>query len=333
MDAQPAPTPERLALAEKLVVECAQAGAQLVVLPEVFNTGYVYNDANYLRAETLDGPTASWMKNTAAKYQIHLAGSFLRRQKHDIFNTLLLAAPDGGQWQYDKQAPWMWERAYFQKGSQPVIAETVLGKIGFLICWDVAHPALWRQYAGQVDLMLIASCPPRVLDMTLIFPDGQRLRAAKAGALIQYLKRSTDETFGLFLRRQSAWLGVPMLNATGTGVFSSGLPAPGRWLSMIVLMVPRLWRHRSGFEQTRVETSYFNETIICDASGEVQQRLHSDSNGSVVSLVSLGETPAQPTQKQPQFGIPTFTYWLDALVNRMLEAEYHRKTRKYLGHG
>ena len=59
MDASPAPKHERLAIADRLVNQAHERGAQLVVPPEVFNTGYGYTDANYERTETLGGASAA----------------------------------------------------------------------------------------------------------------------------------------------------------------------------------------------------------------------------------------------------------------------------------
>ena len=77
MIAHPASTHQRLERAEALVAGACRDGAQLVVLPEVFNTGYEYSDQNYGRAEPLDGPTVAWMKQLASRNQIHLAGTLL----------------------------------------------------------------------------------------------------------------------------------------------------------------------------------------------------------------------------------------------------------------
>jgi predicted amidohydrolase len=330
MNAAPAALDERLERAAALVGQAAQSGARLVVLPELFNSGYEYSERNYRRAETIEGPTATWMKATAAQYNIHLAGSFLRRDGTSIYNTMLLLAPDGRQWTYDKNYPWMWERAYFQKGSGITVAETVLGKIGLLICWDVAHANLWRQYAGKVDLMVVSSCPPRALDFALLLPDGRSIRGANAGGLIGALKRSSDETFGALLRRQAAWLGVPLVQAAVTGAFVSSLPHPGLSYSFLGMMAPSLFKYVSQFKRSCVESGYFEETYIADASGTVLQRVPAGVEGLALGELILPDAPPKPAGKQPAFGIPKYSYWLDFMINALFAAEYRRKMRRQM---
>ena len=175
MDGQPASTASRLPRAAALVAQAAEAGVQLVLLPELFNLGYAYHNDNFHRAEPPDGLTSQWLRQTAAQHNLHLAGSLLLAEEDDIYNSLLLYSPDGRRWRYDKQYPWAWERGYFRPGSGgAAIARTALGDRGFLICWDTAHRHLWRQYAGQVDLMLISSCPLMSRTPPTTFPAASR---------------------------------------------------------------------------------------------------------------------------------------------------------------
>jgi N-carbamoylputrescine amidase len=329
MNASPAPVEERLARAEGLVIQCAEMGAQLIVLPEVFNTGYEYSDNNYLLAEGLDGPTAAWMTQTASRYHVHLAGSFLRREQSELFNTLLLVAPDGQQWQYDKNYPWMWERAYFRRGTDITVAQTEFGKVGFLICWDVAHPNLWQQYAGKVDLMIVSSCAPRALEVTFVFPDGKLSMSEQRGGLAHYLKRKTDQTFGAYLRRQAACLGVPVAHASSTGIAKSCLPKPKISLVMLSAIFPPLLKYIAQFEHARIESGIFNETYIADKTGNVLQSAQPGAEGFAISEVILPELAPKPRGKQPHFGIPKIMYWLDSITEVMFAAEYRKKTESY----
>ena len=134
-----------LARAGRLVSRAVKEGAQLIVLPEVFNTGYEYSDENYTRAEPLTGPTVTWMKQTASQFNIYLAGTLLLLDHEDIYNAMLLVGPEGQTWRYDKLCPWAWERAYFRGGDRITVADTPLGKFGLLICWDMAHPERSRR--------------------------------------------------------------------------------------------------------------------------------------------------------------------------------------------
>jgi len=330
MKASPSSVKERLAKAESFIVQCVQNGARLIVLPEVFNTGYEYSDQNYLQAESFDDLTATWMRKTATRYHVHLAGSFLRRERTAIFNTMLLVAPNGQQWHYDKHYPWIWERAYFQKGTNITVADTELGKIGFLICWDVAHPNLWEQYSGKVELMIVSSCPPKALDLALVFPDGHRIMSKNTGVLTQYLRRTSDKTFGEYLRKQASFLGVPVAHATSTGAFSSPLPNPKSSLAMLSVIYPPLWKYKSQFDHVRMETDYFNETYITDSSGIVLQSVQPNAEGFAISDVTLPDSPPQSKGEQPAFGIPKSMYLIDSIAEMMFTSEYNKKTQRYL---
>lgn len=90
MDANPSPTADRLARADRLATEAAKAGAQLIVLPELFNTGYTYSNTNHRLAEPSSGPTPAWMKETAARLNVHLAGTLMLLDHDEVYNALLL---------------------------------------------------------------------------------------------------------------------------------------------------------------------------------------------------------------------------------------------------
>ncbi|MEO1442235.1 MAG: carbon-nitrogen hydrolase family protein, partial [Chloroflexota bacterium] len=124
MDAKPALVNERLERAESRVAEAASTGAQLIVLPELFNTGYEYHDNNYTLPEPEDGPTVTWMKAQASQHNAHIAGSLLLVDGKNIYNSQILVAPDGRLWRYDKNYPWLFERAYFKDGQDITVANT-----------------------------------------------------------------------------------------------------------------------------------------------------------------------------------------------------------------
>lgn len=325
MDAAPQPTEARLARAEALVSQAAKSMAQVVVLPEVFNTGYAYTDENFRRAEPPDGLTARWMKSLSARLGVYLAGTLLLRDADgEIYNTMLLTAPDGQTWRYDKSYPWYWERAYFRPGRGPFVAETPLGRFGMLICWDMAHTDLWAAYAGKVQAVLSSSCPPLVPEMQLAFPDGRTLAGSQVSETFQWANRNVNDTFGRLAQRQAAWLGVPLVNTTGTGIFDTLAPRPGLTLSMFLLMAPRYWRSLAQLKQARMQARYFQETYVCSAAGQVLERVAAEQEGVAVGTVELADHPPQPKGDQPAFGLERMAYDMDRMLNWAMKPVYEK---------
>jgi len=325
MDAAPAPVASRLERAEGLVSRAAQQGAQLASLPELFNTGYEYSQQNYQLAESLDGKTVQWMKHTARTHHIYVTGSFLLRELDGIYNTMLVVAPEGKAWRYDKSHPWAWERAYFRPRKTPIQpAETELGKIGMLICADVVRTHLWAQYAGKVDLMLANSCPPRFYQFDFHLPGNRVVSSKELGFLLKTAYRDMEKAFGEFFLNQARWLGVPSVNTTGAGLFRSGLPRPKMSLAILFSLRPDLWKFISRAGEVTVSAEYFDETFVADANGNKLAQTNLNADDLVVSTVQLADSTPHPQVSQPAYGINPLAYPLDDSSNALMAAYYNQ---------
>ncbi len=333
MDATPAPTPVRLGRAQRLVEQAAAAGAQLVALPELFHLGYAYSDNVHARAEALDGPTLTWMHQTAERLGVHLVGSLLLRDGDEVYNTLFLVAPDGRRWRYDKNYPWGWERGYFRDGRGTVVADTDLGRLGMLVCWDSAHRGLWRQYAGQVDAMVICSCPPDVSAPTYAFPNGSTLALDQLGPLMATIKGSGPKLFGDMINEQTAWLKVPMVNTVGTGQLNTAVPRGLATLLMLLPSAPWLLRHLRDARRMRMSCDFVQGCKVVDAAGHVLTELSQEQGeGFTLATVALADAPPQPQGAQPPTRVPLFAYLSsDVLLPWLMRPVYRRGLRRAWG--
>lgn len=333
MDANVAPLTERLARAETLVTRAAGTGAQLVVLPELFNLGYAYADENFHRAELLDGPTVTWMRDTAARLRIHLAGSLLLLDEDEIYNALLLFEPDGRMWRYDKHYPWAWERAYFRESDRITVARTDLGNIGMLICWDAAHAELWRRYAGHVDLMLIASSPPDGGNPVYSFPNGARITVEEMGPAFRALRDTGAHVFGATIDRQTAWLGVPAVNTVGCGQITTAIPNGRAAFLAILPLAPGLIKHLPYAHQLHATYTFVPGCKIVGADGRVLAELTQEQGETFASAeVVLPEPHPVPRGRQPVPPVPRPAYWFaDVLIPGLILGVYRRGVRRVWG--
>ena len=86
------------------IVDKVEDGTDLLVLPELFSTGYV-NDPQLLAdiAETNTGRTVDRLKEWASRRSIAIAGSFLARTAHRYYNRAFFIEPSGEETYYDKR--------------------------------------------------------------------------------------------------------------------------------------------------------------------------------------------------------------------------------------
>lgn len=153
-----------LAQLEMPVAQAAESGAQLVALTEMFATGFSMR--TQLTAESVDGPTATWMHRQAAKHRLVVAGSVpLAPQPSQAngatlpTNTLLLAYPDGNVDRYDKIHPFSYagEHERFSAGFNAVTVDLFGVRIGLSVCYDLRFSYLYWDRARKVDAELIVA--------------------------------------------------------------------------------------------------------------------------------------------------------------------------------
>jgi len=333
MDAMPAPVSERLERAEKIITQAAQVGAQLVVLPELFNTGYAYTDDNFGLAEPLNGTTSAWMKTTAVSLGIHLAGALLLLDSGEIYDTMLLFSPSGQMWRYDKNYPWAWERGYFRGRRGMTIAQTELGDFGLMICWDLGHLNLWKQYAGKADMIVLASCPPDASNGSFDFPNGEKLDFDDIGAMSS-MKDVGRQFFGEMVNQQAKWLGVPVVNSGASGNVQTHIPKAGALLRTFSIFTPRVIKLLPKANGLQLSCGMIPSCKVVDAGGHTLAACApTDGEGFAMAEVTLKDSKSVPTDSQPSPPLPNMIMRMvlfnsDVMVPWIMQSVYKNGLKK-----
>lgn len=142
------------------IAEAAERGSDLVLLPELWASGYdLPNWKNY--ATPLNEGVFSKMANLAERHQISVGGSLLERKKQKAFNTFVLCGADGkrlGVYRKIHLFRLLEEEKYLAAGDETPMIDAPWGKTGLAICYDLRFPEIFRSYAvGGVKLLLVVA--------------------------------------------------------------------------------------------------------------------------------------------------------------------------------
>lgn len=151
---------QNLEKAEQLINEAIQKNANLIVLPELFNTGYRVEDKDPEMAEEIPGYTTNWLIEIAKKHNIYLATAILEKTdvKGIVYDTALLVGPEGLVGTYRKTHLWDLENVRFTKGDELPVFKTPYGTIGLQICYEIGFPEGARVLALKgADIILYPS--------------------------------------------------------------------------------------------------------------------------------------------------------------------------------
>jgi predicted amidohydrolase len=157
-----------LATADRLVREAASLGAELVVLPEKWSVLGTSEQMD-AGAETLDGPSITWARKTAAELGIDLlAGSIVEkipgRAKHA--NTSVHVGPDGEVkavyrklHMFDVEVDGVtYAESDHEDPGEKVVTTTLRDgtRLGMSICYDIRFPELYRALVDEgVEILAI----------------------------------------------------------------------------------------------------------------------------------------------------------------------------------
>jgi N-carbamoylputrescine amidase len=139
-----------VATAERLVRDAAAQGAQLILLPELFEGPYFCKDMkpeHFDRAHEVDGhPTVGKLAALAAELRVVLPVSIYERANRATFNSVVIVDADGSvlgtyRKSHIPDGPGYTEKYYFNPGDTGFkVWETQLGTVGVGICWDQWFP-------------------------------------------------------------------------------------------------------------------------------------------------------------------------------------------------
>lgn len=127
-------------------MEKVQTDTDLVLLPETFNTAFPVDPRQF--AETTEGPTLRWMRETAKEKDAVICGTFLLEVEGKYRNALVWMRPDGSYELYFKRHPFSigGEDLLVEKGEDQLVVELKGWKIRPMVCYDLRFPVWARNH-------------------------------------------------------------------------------------------------------------------------------------------------------------------------------------------
>lgn len=127
--------------------------SDLILLPEMFSTGFSMQSE--LLAETMEGPTVSWMAEKAKALNTTLCGSVIIKENASYYNRLIWMRPDQSLATYNKRHLFRLanEHKHYDAGTEKLIVELAGFRICPMICYDLRFP-VWSRNTDSYDLAI-----------------------------------------------------------------------------------------------------------------------------------------------------------------------------------
>ncbi len=264
MDLAKGDVPENRRRTGEWIHRAADAGAELVLLPELATTGYTLSEAFSGLAEGIPGETSGLWSTIATRRGVHIIGGMPRLAPSGlVYNSALFVGPQGVIGVYDKAVTPLYlhgndlgegvceEAEIFRRGDAMPVFSTAIGRIGILICQDAVYGEFVRALALQgADLVVQISNSPRIKtkhedDIT---PLTTRVHAFDTGTAIAFCNRGGEEPYTFRGEQAVARFGVASHVCDADGNFIA-LAAEGGKEELIVADIDLSASHRSRWRQ------------------------------------------------------------------------------------
>ena len=151
-------TPHNIRRGLELIGEAAAAGAELVVLPELCASGYVFLSREEALEAAEDSTRALTTWSDAAKaHKVHVVAGFPEHSDDRLYNSAAVIGPEGLIGIHRKLHLWDAENRFFERGNEGIaVFTTRLGRLAVAICYDIWFPEVFRLAALQgADILCV----------------------------------------------------------------------------------------------------------------------------------------------------------------------------------
>ena len=122
--------------------------ADLIVLPELCNSGYNFKDRKqaWANSEPIGkSKFIEYLVSLAQTHNVYIVSGFNERDGDDLFNSAVLVGPGGYIGCYRKLHLFMREKEFFRPGNRGLpVFDVGICRIGMLVCFDWIFPEAWR---------------------------------------------------------------------------------------------------------------------------------------------------------------------------------------------
>jgi predicted amidohydrolase len=140
----------------------------LIVLPEMFTTGFSMEPERIAEEHSENMSTLNWMYDQASKHDAVVLGSVAVKDGEHYYNRMYVAFPNRTNIRYDKNHLFSFgkENEHYKAGTQSLVFEWKSWNIRPLICYDLRFPELarnnWDGDEANYDLLVYSANWPEV---------------------------------------------------------------------------------------------------------------------------------------------------------------------------